>query len=161
MTFPDISHLRAHTVIFVVPPDQKKGKPEIKYSVEVSYSNHCYTKSMRSERGEKTEVREFDETRYELSKRLPEIVSGLMNRKCSFAQERNLNYFTVDAGPDGEYEIYFEVFKKPGTKTLGLRVQSAYVRDQDKLSSRPRWRAIKFSVILFNVLHDKPIKAPR
>lgn len=161
MNAPDISHLQAHTVIFVVPPDQKKGKPEVRYSVEVSYSNHCYTRAVLDINGEKAVQREFDVARYELSKRLPEIVSDLMNRKCSFAQERNLNYFTVDAGPDGEYEIYFEVFKKPGTKTLGLRVQSAYVRDQDKLSSRPRWRAIKFSVILFNVLHDKPIKAPR
>lgn len=150
----DISHLALHTVIFVVPADLKKGKPEIRYPVEVTYSDHCYTKAVGD-----SQQREFDPVRYKLSKRLPGIISGLIERKCSFAQEQNLNYFTVElVDEDGRYEIYFEVFKKPKTKKLGLRVQSAYIREKEK---PPRWRAIKFSVILFNVQTGKPIKAPK
>lgn len=116
----DISHLAPHTVIFVVPADLKKGSAEFTCSVIVSYSDHCYTKAVKS-----SQQREFDPIRYELSKKLPEIIGGLMERKCSFAIDRN--FFTIDLNNGNDYEIYFVVYKNSIGK-VALKVQSAYVR---------------------------------
>jgi len=149
----DISHLKPHTVIYIIPPDAKKNRGELKCHVMVSYSDHCYTKAV----GDATQ-REFDLTRYELSKNLPEIISGLMSRKCSFALDRN--FFTVESKERGEYEIYFSVYKNSFGK-MALRVQSAYIRDKERLLGRAKWRTINFSTILSNVLYNKPMRPPR
>jgi len=41
---------------------------------------------------------------------------------------------------------------------VNLYVQSAYVRDAEHASNRPKKKPISFFVILFNTLHNKPIK---
>lgn len=152
----DLSHLEPHTIKFIVPGNEKTGIPERVYLVEVSYSDHCYTKSVVDRAtSKKAQNREFDPARYELSKQLPEIIGSLSERRCSFAQAcQRQNYFTISVG---EYEVYFEVFKRE--KSLVLRVQSAYVREPENLINRPKWRPIRFGIILYNVLHAKPVKA--
>lgn len=145
----DLSHLNSHLVTYCIPADPKKNWTALKCSVMVSYTDHCYTKEIERERI-------FDPIRYELSKYLPEIIQGLADRKCSFAKGKN--FFIVDITPGVEYEIYFEIFKQPNSKKLALKVHSAYVRDPDKLVNRPKWHTIRFSVILYNLIHDKPIK---
>lgn len=148
----DISHLAPHTLTFVVPADIKKKEPELKCSVLVSYSDHCYTKAVRN-----SQHREFDLIRYELSKKLPEIICSLMERRCSFAVDKN--FFTVEMN-NGHYEIYFVVYKNSQNE-IALKVQSAYVRDPERLIDRPRWRTINFSTILRNVFYNKPMRPPR
>lgn len=153
MNMPDLSHLKPHTVIFIVPADINKKYNERQCPVLVSYSDHCYTKSVGG-----TEQREFDLTRYEVSKELPDIIGGLMQRKCSFALDRT--FFTIETKQQGPYEIYFSVYKNSFGK-IALRVQSAYIRDEERLIDRPKWRTINFSTILNNVLHDKRMRPPR
>lgn len=152
---PDLSHLNPHIVVYNVPCDKKSKRPAQTYKVYVSYSDHCYTASSKNGRD-----RVFDENRYMLSKNLPSIISDLLNRKCSFANGKN--YFTIESPLcGGDYEIYFEVFKQPGTGSLSLFVHSAYVRDVEKIGSRPRWNSISFSVILFNTLKNRPLKCAK
>jgi hypothetical protein len=145
----DISHLEKHAVEYIQPAQGEK--PEIRYSVEVSYSNHCYTKSVWGG------ARMFDLDRYEQSKFLPKIMSELMSRECHHTGRTN--FVTFDIDEHRTYEVYFEVFKKDGK--LYIRVQSAYIRDAAFLSSRPARARIRFHVILFNVYHEKPIHPPR
>jgi hypothetical protein len=147
----DISHLERHVVEYV--QEAAEGKPERRYSVEVSYSDHCYTKGNPDDHC----VRMLDADRYEQSKLLPNIVSELMVRECHHTGR--LNFITFDIDKHRVYEVYFEVFKQD--KKLNIRVQSAYIRDKDRLDSQPRRAKIKFSTILFNVLHNKPIHPPR
>ena len=145
----DIRHLRRHTVEYI--QEAKEGKSERRYSVEVSYSNHCYTKE------ESDGIRVFDIDRYEQSKLLPRIMAELMTRECHHTGM--MNFVTLDIDVNRTYEVYFEVFKKAGK--LYLRVQSAYIRDETRLSSQPRRAKIRFSTILFNVLHGKRIHPPQ
>ena len=141
----DIRHLRRHTVEYIQVA--AGGKLERRYSVEVSYSGHCYTKR------EPSGIRVFDIGRYEQSKLLPRIMAELMIRECHHAGM--MNFVTFDIDEHRTYEVYFEVYKKDGN--LHIRVQSAYIRDKTRLSSQPRRAKIRFSTILFNVLHNKPI----
>lgn len=136
----DVLHLAPYTVIFVIPAEPKKHREESRYSMLVSYSDHCYTKAVGD-----SQHRNFDPIRYELSKRLPEIISSLIERKCSFAHGRN--YFTINANWYGDYEIYFELFKQPHSKKLALIVHSAYIRAKQNLEKRLKWRPIRFSVL--------------
>ena len=144
----DTNHLKKHVIEYIQLPLQ--DKPECRYSVEVSYSNHCFTKA-----GNETD-RIFDLERYEESKRLPQIMGELMSRECHHTGKNN--FVTFDLGEGKTYEIYFEVFKNEGLK---IRVQSAYIRDPHRLYSQPGRSKIKFSTILFNTQHDKPIHPPR
>lgn len=149
----DLFHLAPCTIVYVVPADMKRNKPALSYSVEVSYSDHCYTK------GDKAGGRVFDPKRYELSKRLPNIIAGLMDRRVSFAF--GMNFITIEDIETGEeYEVYFSVVKRTKTKTLGLIVRSAYVRDPDKLSLRPKQRTVKFATILFSAMNGKTLHPP-
>ena len=123
----------------------------MEYDVEVSYSDHCYTKSQAG----RTE-RVFDEERYNLSLTLPLIIESLMQMPCSFAG-RSGNFFTI-SHENYEYEVYFKVFKPKGCKDLKLEVKSAYVRNlADYGTLRPKWKPVKFRTILYNVSHNKEL----
>jgi hypothetical protein len=140
-----IGHLNRRVIEYVQAA--LGDKPEQRYSVEVSYSDHCFTR--RDEMG----FRVFDRDRYEQSKLLPRIMSEMMSRECHHTGKTN--FVTFDIDESRTYEVYFEVFKREGK--LRIRVQSAYVRDKDRMSGQPLRSKIKFSTILFNVLHDRSI----
>ena len=144
----DISHLERQVVEYVQHATAKD--PERRYRVEVTYSDHCYTKG-RPDGG-----RLFDPERYEQSKQLPKIVAALMSRECHHTGRTN--FVTFDIDKTRTYEVYFEVFKRGG---LRLRVQSAYIRDAGGAANRPRRAKINFHTILYNVLNDRAIHPPR
>lgn len=144
----DLSHLAPCTVRYDVPANPKRNIQARSYLVEVAYSDHCYTKNDGS--GDRV----FDPRRYELSKTLPAIIADLLNRRCSFAF--GVNFLTIeDVAPGEDYEIYFEVFKRKETKSLGLIVRSAYIRDKNRLAARPPIDPVRFSTILYNVMNEK------
>jgi len=143
----DLSHLATHSVSYI--QTATNNNPERHYDVEVSYSNHCYTK-----RKENSEKRIFDAVRYRLSKELPQIICDLMNRECHCTG--NANFFTFDIDSDRTYEVYFKVHKR--FDRLFLHVQSAYIRDKDRIEQRPVRSKVRFQTILYNILHNKPIR---
>ena len=147
----------------------KGDKPALQYDVEASFSLHCFTKGIGVNEqldkdllySDSRETRIFDFRRYELSKRLPEIVRNLPTQKCYNTGKGNF-FSVVVVGDDGqqvEYNIFFEASRST-RKGLVLFVQSAYVRDAQH-SSRPQAKPIRFDVILFNILNNKPIRMPQ
>ncbi len=144
----DISHLERRSIEYVQSATAKD--PERRYRVEVTYSDHCYTKRDRDGN------RLFDAERYEQSRLLPRIIAELMHRECHHTGRAN--FVTLDIDGVRTYEVYFEVFKKSG---LHLRVQSAYIRDKDRTAGRPGRARIKFHTILFNIQNGKPIHPPK
>jgi hypothetical protein len=149
----------------------KGDAPARVYRVDVMYGLHCFTRG----RGQKLpqenallyqddrETRVFDLARYELSKRLPEIIEGLAQRKCYHTGKGN--FFSVEIvnenGEIVEYDIFFAASRSSTKGRINLFVQSAYVRDANYASNRPSRKPIGFYVILFNTLNNKPIKAPQ
>ena len=100
----------------------------------------------------------FDAGRWERSKLLPDIIAKLPTSRCE--QSGYGNFFTIEIiAEDGskiEYEVFFRVWK-PGRGRIFLHVESAYVRDADYGSSRPKGMVIDFYVILHNTLNKRPI----
>lgn len=130
----DLSHLHPSQIKFIQPGNATK--PARIYDVEVAYSLHCFTKGYDSAEplltyADVREKRTFDFVRYELSKKLPEIISGLGKRKCLHSGKGN--FFVIETitpnGDKKDYEIYFDVMKSKTPGFVYLYVQSAYIRD--------------------------------
>lgn len=165
----DLSHLHPKLIEVVQPATA--DKPARTYKVQLIYGLHTFTRGLKpKEEADKSliycdtrECRVFDVSRYELSKRLPEIVEHLHERKCYHSGKGN--FFVVElVGEQGqrvEYEIYFEASRSAQRGILNLYVQSAYIRDDDHRGSQPKKKPIRFEILLFNVQSNKPIKTPK
>ncbi|WP_446745115.1 hypothetical protein [Silvibacterium acidisoli] len=158
-----LHHLNRCTIEFIVPP--VSDKPERKYIVDVSYSLHCFTKGLPEDGAydrsllysDKRESRLFDPRRYSLSQNLPGIVSELIRRYCMHTGHGN--FFTVaildENGQEVDYDIFFTVSKSSTKGRLNLYIQTAFVRERNKL---PAGKPIRFEIILYNTLHGKKIR---
>lgn len=165
----DLGHIDSFQFEFVVP--EKDGRPRQSYSIDVWFSMHCFSRRIAD--GEKIdaaqicsdglETRIFDKERYELSKQLAEIIRNIGSRKCFHTGKGNfltIEYQDVN-GKRAEYSIFFKVTQGQGSRTLLLRVESAYVNDKIPRPRRHPPASISFSVIAYNTSVGKPIKSPR
>ena len=161
----DLSHLNDFSHVFVVPA--KGDRPANNYTVDITFSHHCFTDGIPRARASydrrllyrsHREDRLFSQDRYDLSFRLPDIIRSMMHRKCHHTGHGN--FYTVQlTDADGtvkDYDIFFNVARSTKLGRLTLFVQSAFLRDQEKL---PPTRPIRFEIILYITLHSRPIKA--
>jgi hypothetical protein len=80
----DLSHLHPCSLTYERPATL--DKPAVTFKVDVTYSLHCFSYGPRDAEYDRRmvypakEFRVFDPYRYEMSKRLPEIVAGLPGR---------------------------------------------------------------------------------
>jgi hypothetical protein len=160
-TIYDLSHLDSRTIDFEVPA--KNDRPALHYMVDVAFGTHCFTRGLPKdgvyerelEYRDGREVRVFDLRRLELSKALPGIVETLVGRKCMHGERGN--FFTIAAteenGTKIDYDVFFTVSKSSQKGRLNLFLQSAYVG-----ATLPKSRPIRFEIILFNTLHERPLR---
>ena len=167
----DLSHLHPQTT--TITQSATAGKPERVFNLVVFYSLHCFTRAIANWEvpdpalyySDSRETRIFDVSRYELSKRLPQIIAELAQRKCYHSGKGN--FFVVElvdaaSGAREEYEVFFTASRSSTRGLLNLFVQSAYIRDQGHLSARPAPRKpIRIEILLHNIQAGKPIKEPR
>lgn len=161
----DLSHLHPFEIWFERPAQH--GKPPVSFRVEAHFSLHCFSRRMGDEPYDKgliypgvSEVRLFDLYRYELSRRLPDIIRSLPRRQIR--QTGHGNYICVEVitetGIRVEYDVFFKV-RKVARGRLELRVESAYVRDPSYRTNRPSGKPIRMWVILHNTLNGLAIRA--
>jgi hypothetical protein len=161
----DLQHLRSYTITYERPVQGKN--PAESFSVNVTFSHHCFTEGLPKNEAPHDpalrydfngDPRLFNVRRWALSRQLPDIIAKLPTLRC--AQTGKGNFFTValtDAdGATVDYEIYFRIWK-PGKGRIFMHVESAYVREADYGSSRPKGMSIAFFVILHNIRHGRPI----
>jgi hypothetical protein len=163
----DLSHLHPHLEIY--KQAAKPDRLEREYEVQVFYSLHCFSKRLMPNGdvdsallySDSRETRVFDRQRYELSKRLPQIVRSLPKASCYHTGHGN--FFTLDlldqeTGLSQTYEVYFRA-SRSGKRAgcVNLFVESAYLRDQFH-STVPKRKKIGFFVILHNTRVGKLIK---
>lgn len=165
----DLSHLHPKLIEVVQPATG--DKPARVYKVQLIYGLHTFTRGVEpGENPDKAllysdarESRVFDFRRHALSAGLPAIVEGLQAQKCYHSGKGN--FFVVElVGEDGqrvEYEVYFEASRSSQRGVLNLYVQSAYVRDAEHKAGQPKKKPIGFSILLFNIQNNKPIKVPK
>jgi hypothetical protein len=162
----DLSHLNPCTQKYERPAEG--NRPSEVYTVEVVFSLHCFSHGPKPEEAynaklvypNRYETRLFDLRRYEHSKLLPGIIQTLPERKPCHNRNRR-NFFLVELiaenGTKIEYEIFFKV-KKKSKGLLEMIVESAFVRDADHRSTRPRGKPVRFWIILHNTLNNRDLR---
>lgn len=161
----DLSHLDAGEVCY---KDDNKEKPTI-YKFYVTYSCHCFTENDASlSEAKKEELiysapkeqRPFSFARYELSKKLPIIISNLPSLMIRFESTSKMHhqgrygFLTITYE---NYVIFLSFFREQ--KKLRIHVRSAYkiLNAQEKYKSHKK---MKFFSLAHNLLGSKPIKEP-
>lgn len=161
----DLSHLHPVTVQYEQP--SKGNNPVRVFTVDVCFGLHCFTEGYSEitdshplSYGDSRETRLFDFNRYELSKKLPEIIKELNKRSCMHTGHGN--FFIIEIvnseGEKAEYEVYFDV-KKVNSDKAHLFVNSAFAADGRR--KRKQSKKISLYIILHNKLAGIPIRAPR
>jgi hypothetical protein len=163
----DLAHLHPKTLTYKQPP--KNDQPERTFTVDVFFGLHCFTKGITPgiafapnyAYSDARETRIFDISRFDLSKRLPELVEKLAGSKCYHTGHGN--FFTIEIIENGEeplqYEVYFTLTRSARRGVLNLRVESAYIRDREHQTKHNK-KSISFFVLLFNTQNNRPIKPP-
>jgi hypothetical protein len=158
-----LSHLYPRTLQF---ERQAYGdQPAVIFTVDVIFSLHCFTRELlpgtydrKLTYSDTRETRLFDFERYELSKRLPEIIETLAQRKCFHTGYGN--FVTVEvAREDGasvNYYVFFTASKSTRKGRINIYIQSAYVPDRKVGTTN---KPIRFLVILHNTMNQLPIRS--
>lgn len=131
----DLSHLDSHKVEYIQPAIASSGRPDIMYTFYITYSMHCFAKHhdgqcpMEADSlmyHAKRESRPFCFRRYELSKRLPDLISRLPKLLNFHAGHESYATCSLENGDD--YFISFAAFREK--KKLRLHIMSAYPLDK-------------------------------
>tara|TARA_R110001606_G_C15400859_1_gene652970 strand:+ start:1052 stop:1504 length:453 start_codon:yes stop_codon:yes gene_type:complete len=147
---------------WVLIQEARGGNPERTYRIETIFSLHTFTRSKEAHHdddlsySDSREQRTFCFERYKDSKHLPAIIRDM---GMGYVQHTgHQNFLRIDTS-HGTYEIYFVVRRsKKSEFDLEIFVQSAYARSK---GNSPKAGKIKFYVVAYNTLHNKPIKPPR
>ncbi len=155
----DLSHLDQFDHVYLLSDGSS-------HCVTIRFSHHCFTDHPSPTDDPDSSFvigkdrRTFDVQRWQLSQRLPQIIKTLETRYISHTDHQS--FFTVELvnerGQPQDYEVYFEVTKDTKTKRLYLTVKSAYSRDPNRNTQRPKSRKIRLLVILRNAQQNKPIR---
>ena len=153
------AHLEPHTEIFARPA--AKDLPPETFTVDVRYSDHCFTRRPRPGENYDTQliyanghkkIRLFCPRRNEMSKLLPELIRSLPDRKPQHNGTHG-NFFTLDTldlnGNPVKYIIIFNV-RKSGKGRMELLVETAYIEDPDYGSAPLTGKRVRFWIILNN-----------
>ncbi|WP_439327424.1 hypothetical protein [Lonepinella sp. BR2357] len=173
----DLSHLDVFYHTFI--QNETKTSNQKTYRCLIEFSHHCFTKSPNIHKGEtlndydtmlhyktEKETRIFDYDRYELSKKLPEILKNMDKQKCFFTSADD-KFLTISIqrldGTFIDYEIYFSL-KRSKKCDVHIFINSAYAKDvnyKHKERKQIRRKPISFFVLLKNTLENKKIKRPK
>ncbi len=159
-----LGHLDGFAYDLIVPA--KDGKPAQSYRLNVTFSIHCFTRGAKQGEdiaaelaySDSRETRIFDPERYEQSKRLPEIVKTLGERKCHHDKHGNYYVFEVEdeEGVKRYYSVFFTVSKAGKKAGLNLYVTTAHMRPQPPYTKSVK--PVRFSVIVHNIWTGKGLK---
>lgn len=156
----DLSHLWPELWTYEQPASN--GKAAKHYRIRIIYSLHCFTMGKETGHDPKLsyadarEARTFCFTRHTQSYLLPEIMKNI---GAGYVLHTGYSsYLRVDSG-SAQYEVYFSVTRsKEKCADLQINIKSAYIRTK---GGEPKAGKIRFSVIAFNTLNNKPIKPIR
>lgn len=159
----DLSHLDAHIVEFIQPKDKKN--PERVYKFYVTYSFHCFAKDypnltnqdrLRLEYKTKSDTRPFCFRRYELSKKLPDIIKNI--HKSYIFHGGYESFATCDVQQNGgnvQYFVSFVAYRE--MKKLRLHIKSAYPLEEEL----GKTKSVGFFNIALNLLRNRPLPKPQ
>lgn len=151
----DLSHLEPFE--FTILPLGLDGSA----TISVRFHDHCFSETydqtkhqsfIRTNQSATGELRAFDSARYELSKRLPEIIRQMDGQKIASTREGNMVKITLQNGQT--YPVFFTM-RRAGKRRVELFVVSAYA--WSKQTAPATTGTMKFNVAVAKVLKgEKP-----
>jgi hypothetical protein len=162
------AHLEPCTETFVRPA--AKDQPSETFTVDVRYTDHCFTRSPRFGESYDTKlvyqngnkkIRLFCPRRNDMSNLLPELIRSLPDRKPQHNGTHG-NFFTLDTlGLNGDPVKYIVIFnvRKSRKGRMELLVETAYIEEPSYGSAPLTGRRVRFWIILNNTY--KGLKIPR
>ena len=120
-------------------------------TLHVTYSIHCFTETFDSATHQEHhrythagETRAFNLERYNCSIYLPSIVGGMARAKVYRALQNNYTYVALVPinGQQNPYSMFFTLKEvaSPGTPTVKMYVQSAYLKPLTVAATAQSWR---------------------
>ena len=163
----DLSHVHPFRYSLLLPERPNQAAREVE--IRVTFSAHTFTESCplsevpdRNYSTGPRDLRRFCPTRYQLSKKLPDVARGLEQRKCFFT-DRN-NYFVIelpDALPAGfQYWVFFDVRGISDPDAVLLFIQSAYAREAKMTPRGRKAEKVGFRVLVSKALDGRRAKRP-
>lgn len=133
-----LNHL--HPFRFTLDMEATKISPARSVQVHVGFGLHTFTRNPKSGDlphsfySDDREKRVFDEERYELSLRLPEIVRSWPEGRPPCSRAKDENYVSIDLGSGDRYAVFFNVKRWTAIdkNSVLLVVQSAYLLSPQK-----------------------------
>ncbi|MFC6199393.1 hypothetical protein [Ponticaulis profundi] len=134
--------------------------------VLIQFSNHCYTEAfVEGVHRESACVmdnkakRAFCPERYDLSKKIPQMIAALCDAKVFLTPEQN--FFQLSSridGVDGEYRMFFRVRKaRHGDCELRIFVESAYSPDPRTIVPTYRMQKVRFKLVIDKAIEGKKL----
>lgn len=164
-TVRSLSHV--HPFRFDMRCETGRGQLTRDVAVHVGFACHVFTCKLEDAGpcpelySDDRETRAFDQERYEWSKLLRGIVTGLEQRKCYFVGRENFVSFQLGGTPAGyEYRVFFSVRRRDAIN-VELIVQSAYLGRIGEPPTGLITKPIRFRVIVTKALLRRPFIAMR
>lgn len=139
-------------------------KRDEQYTLYFTFSHHVFTTAASNSKScpdrlypfPDSDLRFFDEERYELSKHLPKIVATLPDQFCYHGGYSRYCSCKISNSDNEEiqYQVVYRVWKKRGK--MRFHIESAYPLDK-KLG---RVKKVSFWVICHNLARGKPLPKP-
>jgi len=136
-------------------------------AIEVRFSSHCFTEKAGPDDApdllyiHAQERRRFDLIRYELSKRLPDLIRQLPGKSVYRSQTSNFFFLRATKGTEypGPYVVFFNMRKaRQADIDLLMRIESAYA----KPNMTTRASAVRFERLALSCATGRQIPvAPR
>ena len=131
-------------------------------AIEIKFSCHCFTEKSGPQDPPDLmyrhahEVRKFDLVRYELSKRLPQLIKELPGKSVYRSKTHSFFFLrqTEESQIDGPYVVFFNIRKsKTAGIDLHMHVESAY----PKPNMTVRASAVRFETLAVSCLNGRDI----
>ncbi len=136
------------------------------FTIEVTFNNHCFNEtydpkrhkaSLPTSHSDRHGLRAFNERRYELSQKMPEIIRQLSGKRIAQTRNGTLVRVSLDDGVD--YAIYFNL-RKMNTELCKMYVVSAYPLEPGQRNRVVATGEMKFEVAVRLVMRGKAPKFP-
>jgi len=159
----DLSHLEPLEVTF---HSQKLGR---NLTFRVRFANHVFTDHFKDGIHDPArlimdgkERRVYCQTRYDLSKRLPDMMRDLPNQAVARSRHgRNFVYATtLNDGQGGHYPCFFKLEKERATRhQIAIFVESAYGVTAEEMANKLLGsRSMSFALLCADTFHVAPIR---
>jgi hypothetical protein len=167
----DLSHL--HPLRYTLSMEGTPNNAARDVEIRVGFSSHTFTESCEDHEAHiayspPNDPRKFSLERYELSKRIPQVIQNLKGRNILFGNREN--YLVVELPgvipPGTEYWIFFDLRPVRGSLQSApngvlLFVQSAYVGNVQRPPYGSRPKRIGFNALVGLTLQGrKPQRGP-